>query len=142
MELIDFTLVALIICIIYEVFGKTFTMYVDATLGKYNKAENIPTGNCLMGLFYIVFIIAMLWNPILWLPALLLMLTGFVSGGLTRVPNKTIKETLASGVKVDHPIILSQMNKVRTYWTLDKIVSTLLLGWMIFLHLQVLGVIA
>lgn len=138
---IDFTLVALVICFIYEALGKSFNNYVLASTGGM-KVEDIGYSNCLVGLFYIVFIFAMLWNPILWLPALLLIAISFITGGVTRVPMQRIKELRASGVSEDYHEIKKQKSIAQVFWTIDKILSIGLLSWMIYLHLQVIGIIA
>ena len=138
---IDFTVVALIICFIYEVLGKTFNQYLLASTGNMKK-EDIGGGSCLIGLFYIVFIFVMLWNPILWLPALLLILMGFITGIATKQPLMEVKELLATGMRADAQAIYQKKSIARIYWILDKILSSGLLVWMVYLHLQFLGIIA
>jgi hypothetical protein len=138
---IDFTIVALIICLIYEVLGKGFNMYLLASSGNMKK-EDIQGSSCLVGLFYIVFIFVLLWSPILWLPALLLIFLGMITGAVTRQPLLEVKELLASGMNPDAHAIYQKKSIARIYWTIDKILSAGLLCWMIYLHLQFLGIIA
>ena len=138
---IDFTIVALIICFLYELLGKPFTVYMLATTGQMKK-EDIGYSNCLIGLFYIVFIFIMLWNSILWLPALLLIVLGFITGGVTRPPLQRVKELLVIDEQAHLFEIHQQTRIAQIYWTIDKALSVCLLGWMVFLHLQFLGIIA
>ncbi len=138
---IDFTFVALIICILYEILGKSFRTYISATTGKM-KPDDIGYSNCLLGIFYLVFIFVMLWNPILWLPALLLIVLGFITGGVTRVHIQEIKKLRETGIKEDNPLITTQKSIAKIYWTVDKLLSVTTLGWMIFLQLQFLEIIA
>lgn len=138
---IDFTLVGLIICFLYEAIGKSFSAYLLATTGKM-KTEDIGYSNCLVGLFYIVFIFVLLWNPVLWLGAVLLIALGFITGGVTAGPLKEVKNLLASGMREDAHAIWKQKSIAKTYWTIDKVLSIGLIGWMIFLHLTTLGIIA
>lgn len=141
LQMIDFTLVGLFICVLYEIVAKPFNTYYLALTGNL-KGEDVGYSNCLMGLFYIVFIFAMLWNPILWLPALLLILLGLATGGATRPAAKRVKEYLAMGISETDLRVFTQRDVMRTYFTIDKLLSLAMLGWMIFLHLQMIGIIA
>jgi hypothetical protein len=139
---IDFTLVGIVLCILYETVGKPFNTYYMAVTKSNLKAEDVGSGTCLLGLFYVVFIIAMLWNPVLWVPALGLILLGLVTGGASRPAAMAIKELLASGMNEQAQPVYHQKNVLRTYFTIDKVLSLGIMAWMMYLHLSVLGIIA
>jgi len=138
---IDFTLVGLIICFIFEAIGKFFNNYELASTGRM-KPEEINWAIGCFGIFYIVFIIILLWNPLLWLPALLIILVGLITGGVSRSSLQSIKDLLDRGYKVDNITVKSHRNIARIYFIIDKVITLGLLGWMIFLHLTDLGIIA
>ena len=140
LELIDFKLVGLVLCILYEVLVKGFSTYMKALDGTL-KGEPLVGGSCLLALFYIVFTIGLLWSY-LWLPALLLLLLGSLTDAVSKKPVKTILDHTKTGMRQDHIIITQQKEIVKIYFILDKIISLGLIGWMIYIHLGTLGIIA
>lgn len=139
--MIDFTLVGLILCVVYEIAARSFDNYYSALIGKV-RGEDISTGNCLMALFYIFFVIYLLWNPILWLPALLLIVLGILTSGVLRPITNEIKKLLKTGIPEEDTRIQQKKAVIKSYFVIDKLLSLALLGWMIYLQLTQLGIIA
>jgi hypothetical protein len=142
---IDFTLVGLVLCFLFEAMGKSFNRYSKALdLNRWMEAttpKELPGGMCLFGLFYMVFTIVMLWNPYLWFPAVLLLALGVTTGIPTKVMTTNIGKYMKLRYKPTHAAVTTLKSKIKAIFIIDKLISLALLGWMIYLHLEVLGLI-
>lgn len=137
---IDFPLVGLLICFLYEAFGRSFNLYTTS-LSREMTPSDIPGGTCLLALFYLVFMVVMLWSPYLWFPAALLLLLGIITPTVTKPGTKKVKELIKTRKVQDTKEILRRRKHIEAAFIIDKIISLGLIGWMIFLHLQNLGLI-
>jgi len=124
---IDFILVGLVICLLLEV--------------VITGPSNIKPIRFLVGLFYAGFSIYLLWTPY-WRPALLLLALGVVTSSITRSLNKKYNELLAAGVEADHPYIQNITANVKANLVMDQILSIMILGWILYLHIVNLGIAA
>ena len=138
LQLVDFTFVGLVICLLIELFNKAFEDYFSA-LKK--GSLDLSIYKIMWGLFYIGFTIYLLWTP-LWLGGLMLIVLGFLMSGATKPITRRIKETLSTGVPGTYLPIIQLKDILRTYFFLDIIISVLLLSWMLYSHSINLGIIS
>lgn len=138
---IDFIWASTLIFLIWEIikpFNKYWMILTFKDIEDLKKHND--GGQCLFGIYYIVYFIYLFWTPY-WLIALFMMILGIVTNGLSQTFIKNYKIEMDRR-DPDDSILEYNQRGAKVYWVIDKIFSSIFLVILLYLHSIELGFIA